>query len=55
MPEFQDRDAEHHDCKNPVLASEIEMPELDTDPHNLRGATRPTISRDGTRVAEAGT
>ena len=54
MPEFQGRDAEHQEWKKAVLASEIELPEIDTEPHNLRGATRPTISRDGTRVAEAG-
>ena len=54
MPEFQARDAEHQEWKKAVLASEIELPEIDTEPHNLRGATRPTISRDGTRVAEAG-
>jgi len=54
MPEFQARDAEHQEWKKAVLASEIELPEIDTEPHNLRGATRPTISRDGTRVTEAG-
>jgi alkanesulfonate monooxygenase SsuD/methylene tetrahydromethanopterin reductase-like flavin-dependent oxidoreductase (luciferase family) len=54
MPEFQARDAEHQEWKKAVLANEIELPEIDTEPHNLRGATRPTISRDGTRVAETG-
>ncbi|MCS5637223.1 MAG: LLM class flavin-dependent oxidoreductase [Myxococcota bacterium] len=54
MPEFQARDAEHQEWKKAVLASEVELPEIDTEPHNLRGATRPTLSADGTRVAEAG-
>lgn len=54
MPEFQARDSDHQEWKQAVLQGEIELPEIDTEPHNLRGATRPTISRDGSRVTEAG-
>jgi alkanesulfonate monooxygenase SsuD/methylene tetrahydromethanopterin reductase-like flavin-dependent oxidoreductase (luciferase family) len=54
MPEFHAREAEHQEWKQAVLAGEIELPEVDTEPHNLRGATRPTITPDGTRAAEPG-
>jgi alkanesulfonate monooxygenase SsuD/methylene tetrahydromethanopterin reductase-like flavin-dependent oxidoreductase (luciferase family) len=36
MPEFHDRDGEHQKWKQSVLAGEIDLPEIDTDPYKER-------------------
>ena len=50
MPEFHGREAEHQEWKRAVLAGELELEEVDTDPYNFRGASRPTIAPDGSRT-----
>jgi len=52
MPEFHAREPEHQAWKSAVLAGEIELEEIDTDPFTLRGNSRPTIARDGTRASD---
>jgi alkanesulfonate monooxygenase SsuD/methylene tetrahydromethanopterin reductase-like flavin-dependent oxidoreductase (luciferase family) len=52
MPEFHAREPEHQAWKSAVLAGEIELEEIDTDPFTLRGNSRPTIARDGTRDSD---
>ena len=54
MPEFHAREPEHQAWKRAVLSGEIELEEVDTEPHTIRGATQPTLARDGTRTAEPG-
>jgi alkanesulfonate monooxygenase SsuD/methylene tetrahydromethanopterin reductase-like flavin-dependent oxidoreductase (luciferase family) len=36
MPEFHGRESEHQEWKQGVLAGEIELESIDTDPHNFR-------------------
>jgi alkanesulfonate monooxygenase SsuD/methylene tetrahydromethanopterin reductase-like flavin-dependent oxidoreductase (luciferase family) len=50
MPEFHGREAEHQEWKRQVLSGAIELEEIDTDPYDVRGASKPTIARDGTRT-----
>lgn len=45
MPEFHDRDAQHQEWKRDVLAGDIELEELDTEPYNVRTNQTPTTSR----------
>ncbi len=52
MPEFHAREGEHQAWKQAVLAGELELPEVDTEPHTIRGASRPTIRPDGGRQAD---
>ncbi len=35
MPEFHDREPEHQEWKRKVLAREIELEEIDTQPYNM--------------------
>ena len=42
MPEFQGREAEHQQWKQAVLAGEIELEEIDTEPFNFRARGAPT-------------
>ena len=42
MPEFQERDAEHQEWKRAVLAEEIVLEDIDTEPFNAAGRLRPT-------------
>jgi alkanesulfonate monooxygenase SsuD/methylene tetrahydromethanopterin reductase-like flavin-dependent oxidoreductase (luciferase family) len=42
MPEFHDREAEHQQWKQAVLAGDIELEELDTEPYNVRTNQTPT-------------
>lgn len=53
MPEFHERDADHQAWKRAVLSGEIELEEVDTEPHIPSGGSRPTIAPDGTRIAKA--
>ena len=54
MPEFHAREPEHQAWKQAVLAGELELEEVDTEAFNFRGTAKPTITPDGTRVADAG-
>ncbi|MCS5638068.1 MAG: LLM class flavin-dependent oxidoreductase [Myxococcota bacterium] len=54
MPEFHAREPEHQAWKRAVLSGEIELEDVDTEPHSMRGTARPTITREGTRTAEPG-
>ena len=36
MPEFHERDAQHQEWKNAVLAGEIELEEIDTAQYTMR-------------------
>jgi alkanesulfonate monooxygenase SsuD/methylene tetrahydromethanopterin reductase-like flavin-dependent oxidoreductase (luciferase family) len=45
MPEFHDRDPQHQEWKRGVLAGDIELEELDTEPYNVRTNQTPTTSR----------
>ena len=54
MPEFHAREAEHQEWKRAVLAGEIELEEIDTEPYNMargrsRRRRRPT-KRSGSRI-----
>jgi len=42
MPEFHAREPEHQEWKQGVLAGEIELDTIDTDPHNFRSLQAPT-------------
>ncbi|HUP84328.1 MAG TPA: LLM class flavin-dependent oxidoreductase [Acidimicrobiales bacterium] len=42
MPEFHDREPEHQEWKQSVLAGDIELEELDTEPFNVRSNQTPT-------------
>jgi alkanesulfonate monooxygenase SsuD/methylene tetrahydromethanopterin reductase-like flavin-dependent oxidoreductase (luciferase family) len=53
MPEFHEREPEHQAWKRAVLSGEIELEEFDTAPFTVRGASKPTIASDGTRVTDA--
>jgi alkanesulfonate monooxygenase SsuD/methylene tetrahydromethanopterin reductase-like flavin-dependent oxidoreductase (luciferase family) len=53
MPEFQGREPEHQAWKRAVLAGEIELEEVDTAPHSIRGRSVPTIAPDGSRISDA--
>jgi alkanesulfonate monooxygenase SsuD/methylene tetrahydromethanopterin reductase-like flavin-dependent oxidoreductase (luciferase family) len=55
MPEFQGREPEHQAWKRAVLEGEIELPEVDTTPHTVRGGSTPTIAPDGSRTSGAST
>ena len=52
MPEFHAREPEHQKWKAAVLAGEIELEEVDTQPHTIQVGTKPTIAEDGTRIVE---
>ncbi len=54
MPEFHEREAEHQKWKRAVLAGEIELEEIASDPYNFRGSAKPTIAADGSRTLPAG-
>ena len=54
MPEFHAREPEHQAWKRAVLSGEIELEDVDTEPHSMQGTARPTITREGTRTAEPG-
>ena len=45
MPEFHEREAEHQEWKRQVLAGEIELEELDTEPFNIRSNQTPKFKR----------
>jgi alkanesulfonate monooxygenase SsuD/methylene tetrahydromethanopterin reductase-like flavin-dependent oxidoreductase (luciferase family) len=42
MPEFQERDAQHQDWKRAVLAGEVTLPDIDTEPYNRPSLQTPT-------------
>ena len=42
MPEFHDREPEHQKWKQAVLAGDVELEELDTEPYNVRTNQTPT-------------
>ena len=42
MPEFHEREPEHQAWKQSVLSGEIELPEIDTEPHTFRALQSPT-------------
>jgi alkanesulfonate monooxygenase SsuD/methylene tetrahydromethanopterin reductase-like flavin-dependent oxidoreductase (luciferase family) len=44
MPEFHAREPEHQEWKKAVLAGDIELEELDTEPYNVRTNQTPTTS-----------
>jgi hypothetical protein len=54
MPEFHEREAEHQEWKRAVLAGELELEEIATEPYNFRGTAKPTIPADGSRTSPAG-
>ena len=43
MPEFHAREPEHQEWKQAVLAGDIELEQIDTAPHSIRGSAAPTI------------
>jgi hypothetical protein len=45
MPEFQERDAQHQDWKRAVLAGEVTLPDIDTEPYNRPSLQTPTSKR----------
>ena len=47
MPEFHERDGEHLEWKRGVLSGEIELPEIDTQPYNVRTNQTPTKTAAG--------
>ena len=49
MPEFHEREPEHQEWKRGVLAGEIELDEIDTQPYNMPSNQTPT-----TKLKEAG-
>jgi alkanesulfonate monooxygenase SsuD/methylene tetrahydromethanopterin reductase-like flavin-dependent oxidoreductase (luciferase family) len=52
MPEFHGREPEHQAWKRDVLSGKIDLPEVDTEPHTIRGASKPTIAPDGSRAPD---
>jgi alkanesulfonate monooxygenase SsuD/methylene tetrahydromethanopterin reductase-like flavin-dependent oxidoreductase (luciferase family) len=56
MPEFHAREPEHQEWKQAVLAGDIELEQIDTTPHSVRGSAAPTIlpgvSPAGEKAAE---
>jgi alkanesulfonate monooxygenase SsuD/methylene tetrahydromethanopterin reductase-like flavin-dependent oxidoreductase (luciferase family) len=42
MPEFHEREPEHQEWKQAVLAGEVELEEIDTDPYNMVSNQTPT-------------
>ena len=42
MPEFQSHEAEHQQWKKAVLAGELELEEIDTEPYNFKARAAPT-------------
>ena len=42
MPEFHEREPEHQEWKRGVLAGEIELDEIDTQPYNMPSNQTPT-------------
>ncbi len=53
MPEFHAREPEHQEWKRAVLAGELELDEVDTDPYNFRGPAAPTRVGDGSPASGA--
>jgi len=49
MPEFHAREDEHQQWKSAVLAGELELEDIDTDPFNFK--TRQTPSQKSTKAA----
>ena len=47
MPEFHEREPEHQKWKQAVLAGDIELEEIDTDPFNVRTNQTPTKAATG--------
>ncbi|MEE2778509.1 MAG: LLM class flavin-dependent oxidoreductase [Acidobacteriota bacterium] len=43
MPEFHAREQEHQEWKQAVLAGELTLTEIDTDPYNFAARARPTL------------
>ncbi|HIF98465.1 MAG TPA: LLM class flavin-dependent oxidoreductase [Myxococcales bacterium] len=52
MPEFHARESDHQAWKRDVLSGKIELEEVDTETHTIRGASRPTLAPDGTRASD---
>ena len=42
MPEFHEREGEHQEWKRKVLSGQLELPEIDTSPYNVRSNQTPT-------------
>ena len=55
MPEFHDREPEHQEWKREVLAGEIELEEIDTEPYNYATNQTPSskLKESGLSPAEA--
>ena len=43
MPEFHGREEEHQEWKRGVLAGDIALEEIDTDPYNFQARGKPTL------------
>ena len=55
MPEFHAREPEHQEWKAQVLAGEIELEDIDTEPYNFAARGKPTqTSTKETRNMVAG-
>ena len=52
MPEFRAREPEHQEWKAAVLAGDIELEQIDTAPHSLRGSAAPSIPPGGSPAGE---
>ncbi len=53
MPEFHERDPQHQEWKKAVLAGDIELEEIDTDPYTMRTNQTPTgVAKKKTAAAE---
>jgi len=52
MPEFHGREPEHQQWKQAVLAGEIQLEEIDTEPHTFRSTAAPTLPPDSSGEAD---
>lgn len=53
MPEFHERDPQHQEWKKAVLAGDIELEEIDTDPYTMRTNQTPTgVAKKKSTAAE---
>ena len=47
MPEFHDREPEHQEWKRKVLAGEIDLDEIDTQPYNFADEPDAVVEAEG--------
>jgi hypothetical protein len=52
MPEFHAREPEHQEWKRGVLAGEIRLEKIDTEPHTVRTTAAPTLPPGAGRESE---